>query len=95
MFRCDKASLNTEEPIIETTIQKELTGHADSITCVAWNFDRSMFATGGMDGVVHVWNDEGELIVQLQGPADSIEVNEPIFCHFVGTNAIVVDMLAS
>ena len=54
-----------------------------------------MFATGGMDGVVHVWNDEGELIVQLQGPADSIEVNEPIFCHFVGTNAIVVDMLAS
>jgi len=40
---------------------------------MGWNFDRSILATAGMDGMVQLWNPSGELLVQLQGPSDAIE----------------------
>ncbi|BGP51241.1 60S ribosomal subunit assembly or modification protein [Rhodotorula kratochvilovae] len=33
----------------------QLSGHADSVTSVGWNYDGSLVATGGMDGKVNVW----------------------------------------
>jgi WD40 repeat protein len=41
---------------------------------MAWNFDQTILATAGMDGMVQLWKTDGELLVQLQGPSDAIEV---------------------
>eukprot|EP00339_Tiarina_fusa_P018572 CAMPEP_0117024556 /NCGR_PEP_ID=MMETSP0472-20121206/18222_1 /TAXON_ID=693140 ORGANISM="Tiarina fusus, Strain LIS" /NCGR_SAMPLE_ID=MMETSP0472 /ASSEMBLY_ACC=CAM_ASM_000603 /LENGTH=404 /DNA_ID=CAMNT_0004731015 /DNA_START=24 /DNA_END=1238 /DNA_ORIENTATION=+ len=73
VYHCTKSSLQNDEQIMIAQNPKELQGHSDSITSVAWNFDHSILATGGMDGMVQLWTPEGDLIVQLQGPADSIE----------------------
>ncbi|KAG0657835.1 hypothetical protein C6P46_006197 [Rhodotorula mucilaginosa] len=58
----------------------QLSGHQDSVTSAAWNFDGSLVATGGMDGRVRVWKarrpssdvaweETGwEFLVGLEGP---------------------------
>lgn len=63
----------------------QLSGHQDSVTSAAWNFDGSMVATGGMDGRVRVWKarrpssdvaweETGwEFLVGLEGP-DEVNV---------------------
>lgn len=66
---------NVEESIIIEKPQIELKGHTDSVVCTAWNFDRSTLATAGMDGMIQLWSEEGKLQIQLQGPADTIDVS--------------------
>ncbi|WVO17568.1 hypothetical protein L204_105265 [Cryptococcus depauperatus] len=39
----------------KTFLPIRLTGHTDSVTAAAWNFDGEMIATGGMDGRVRFW----------------------------------------
>lgn len=63
----------------------QLSGHQDSVTSAAWNFDGSLVATGGMDGRVRVWKarrpssdvaweETGwEFLVGLEGP-DEVNV---------------------
>ena len=53
----------------------KLTGHTDSVTCVAFNANGDMVATGGMDGKVRLWRHVGkedwklwEFMTELQGP---------------------------
>lgn len=59
-----------------------LEGHSDSVTSVGFNFDGTMVATGGMDGLVRIWQlkkgstdyKEWEFLIQLEGP-DEINVS--------------------
>jgi ribosome assembly protein SQT1 len=53
----------------------KLTGHTDSVTCVAWSADGEMISTGGMDGKIRIWRRVGrenhrtwEFLTELQGP---------------------------
>ena len=53
---------------------KELRGHTDTVTALAFSADGSMIASGGMDGIVRIWNPTtGALLHALEGPAESIE----------------------
>ena len=61
--------------ITDGEVIAKLTGHTDSITSVAWNFDGEMISTGGMDGKVRIWRRVGkedyrnwEFLTELQGP---------------------------
>lgn len=50
----------------------ELGGHTDSVAAVAWNFDGAFCATGGLDGVVKVWDEKGTLVQTLEGPSGGV-----------------------
>lgn len=53
----------------------ELSGHKDSITCVGFNYDGKLVATGSYDGKVNIWETwTGNLVKTLEGPGDGIEV---------------------
>ncbi|EPQ54103.1 WD40 repeat-like protein [Gloeophyllum trabeum ATCC 11539] len=56
-----------------------LTGHTDSVTCVAFSSDGELLSTGGMDGKVRVWRRVGkedwktwEFLTELQGPDEAM-----------------------
>jgi ribosome assembly protein SQT1 len=67
-------------------VLKVLDGHTDSVTSVAFNFDGEMVATGGMDGLVRIWQrvkgsvdyKEWEFLIQLEGP-DEVNVRPSIY----------------
>ncbi|KAI0029710.1 WD40 repeat-like protein [Vararia minispora EC-137] len=53
----------------------KLSGHSDSVACVAFSSDGEMVSTGGMDGRVRIWRRVGkqdwktwEFLTELQGP---------------------------
>lgn len=51
-----------------------LKGHTDSVVAVAFNFNGTLVATGGYDGVVRVWSAAtGEMIKALEGPSEEVE----------------------
>jgi WD40 repeat protein len=51
-----------------------LEGHSDSIVDIAFNFDGSLLATAGMDGIVKIWDvSSGVLKRDLVGPGAEIE----------------------
>jgi ribosome assembly protein SQT1 len=61
--------------ITDGEVIAKLTGHTDSVTCVAWSADGEMISTGGMDGKIRVWRRVGrenyrtwEFLTELQGP---------------------------
>ncbi|XP_014663766.1 PREDICTED: angio-associated migratory cell protein-like isoform X2 [Priapulus caudatus] len=41
--------------LVEGTVMFECTGHKDSVTCVGFNHDSTMVATGDMSGLINVW----------------------------------------
>lgn len=50
-------------------------GHAESVTCTAFNMDGRLAATGALDGGIKVWDvASGNLVQNLEGPGDAIEV---------------------
>lgn len=49
----------------------ELSGHADSVTMVAFSSDGKYLASGALDGSVRVWAvDSGALVCALDGPSE-------------------------
>ena len=52
---------------------KDLTGHTDSIICVAFSTCGEFLAVGSMDGWVSIWNTQnGDSIARYQGPTEEI-----------------------
>ena len=52
-----------------------LSGHKDSVSSVAFSADGLLLASGGFDGIVHVWDVSSEkLKFSLDGPGGGIEV---------------------
>jgi ribosome assembly protein SQT1 len=52
----------------------ELSGHADTVSALAFSADGAMLASGGMDGCVRVWRpSDGACLQALEGPADAVE----------------------
>jgi ribosome assembly protein SQT1 len=52
---------------------KELGGHEDSVVASGFNFNGTLMATGGMEGVVKIWDvASGALVQNLQAPDDII-----------------------
>ena len=73
IFSVSKSDLESaEESIIINEFGKKLEGHNESITCMQWNYDKSILATADMDGNVQLWSGDDEPLL-LQGPSDSIE----------------------
>ncbi|KAK9868612.1 hypothetical protein WJX84_003631 [Apatococcus fuscideae] len=53
---------------------KELSGHEDSVSVLAFNASGQQLATGGLDGIVCVWAARnGALLHTLEGPAEAVE----------------------
>jgi len=51
----------------------KLEGHTDTISCVQFNGDGTLLATGGLEGTVRVWRAEtGELVAALEGPSQGV-----------------------
>lgn len=51
----------------------KLEGHTDTISCMQFNADGTLLATGGLEGAVRVWRAEtAELVVALEGPSQGI-----------------------
>lgn len=50
----------------------ECGGHTDSVGAVGWNWDGSLFASGGLDGKVKIWDKLGVLQHTLEGPSGGI-----------------------
>jgi len=51
-----------------------LEGHTDTVACIAFNCQGTHVATGGMDGLVKVWEaGSGRLVQTLEGPEGAIE----------------------
>lgn len=70
----DKAVLYHIKEETEDFRAYDLVGHKDSINCIEFSPDGSLLATGGLDGVVLIWNPEdGKQIATLSGPTDSVE----------------------
>lgn len=56
-------------------------GHQDTVSTVAFSFDGQLLATGGFDGLIHVWDaSSGSLKCTLEGSGDGFEVS----CLFIG-----------
>jgi angio-associated migratory cell protein len=60
------------EPFLMTPVEvATLSGHTDSVASVAFSIDGNLCATGGMDGLVKVWDSaDGSLKRTLEGPSD-------------------------
>ncbi|KAF9590262.1 hypothetical protein IFM89_032040 [Coptis chinensis] len=53
---------------------KELPGHRDAVTCLAFSSDGKLLASGGFDGLIQVWDiTSGSLKCTLEGPGGGIE----------------------
>ncbi len=53
-----------------------ISGHTDSVAALAFSSDGQLLASGGLDGIVNVWESStGTLRHKLEGPGDAIEVS--------------------
>uniref|UniRef100_A0A7S1X1M1 Anaphase-promoting complex subunit 4 WD40 domain-containing protein n=1 Tax=Tetraselmis chuii TaxID=63592 RepID=A0A7S1X1M1_9CHLO len=51
----------------------ELAGHTDSVVALSFSSSGELLATGGMDGVVKIWDtSSGDLVQSLEGPGEAI-----------------------
>lgn len=51
-----------------------LRGHSDSVVALGFNFDGTLVATGGYDGLVKIWSvDTGTCMTTLEGPSEEVE----------------------
>lgn len=51
------------------------TGHKDSVSSLAFSMDGQLLASGGLDGLVQIWDpSSGNLKCTLEGPGGGVEV---------------------
>lgn len=54
-----------------------IAGHTDSVAALAFSHDGQLLASGGLEGVVNVWDSStGALKQKLEGPGDAVEVSD-------------------
>ena len=54
-----------------------IAGHTDSIAALEFSHDGQLLASGGLDGIVNVWDSStGALKQKLEGPGEAIEVSD-------------------
>jgi ribosome assembly protein SQT1 len=51
---------------------KQFAQHGDSVASLAFSFDGKYVASGGMDGIAHVYHLESEKVISLPGPNEII-----------------------
>jgi len=57
--------------IVNGEVHAELSGHTDSVVAVGFNITGEYAATGGMDGIIKIWDaNTGKLVMNLDGPTE-------------------------
>lgn len=63
-------------------------GHTDSVAALSFSHDGQLLASGGLDGIVNIWDSStGTLKQKLEGPGEAVEVSGVLAVDTITHNA--------